>query len=194
MKTKHWLVIIAAVTVIGFFVGRLTVKHKETIRYVKDDTVHGEYPSHLLKPIKIEVPDHPNLPYYFFTERVIERDSVTYIVMEIDLDAVYKDYITRKTYDLTLFNNNKQGDLKGTATVQYNSLQSFNYAHTPISKEVTIISKPVWTPFVAGGLNSFNMVSAGGGIIYHNIGIEGELLYDYKRNKAGYGGRVVVTF
>ena len=194
MKTKHWIALLIAATVIGFFAGRKTTKTKEVIRYVQGETVQGEYPSHLLKPIKIEVPDSPDLPYYLFRERVIVKDSIAYIVKEVDSSKVYQDYIARKTYDLALFNNNKQGDFKGTATVQYNDLQSFDYSYTPISKEVTIISKPKYTPFASASFNTFGIAGAGAGMYYKNIGAGYKFLYDTTTGERGHETTIKIKF
>lgn len=194
MKTKYWIVIIALGMAVGFFWGRTMTKPKETIRYIKKETIKGSYPSHLLTPIKVEVPEFPNLPYYLFTEKVVIKDSVKYSVKELDFNIVYQDYITRKTFDLALFDNNKQGEFKGTLEIQFNDLQLFNWEYTPISKETTIISKPIYTPFVSAGMNTFSVVSIGAGLFIRNAGFEYEYLYNAETHDKGHGLKLKYKF
>lgn len=194
MKTKYWILISAICLAVGFASGRMTTNTKEVVKYVKGDTVKGEYPSHLLTPIKVEVPEYPTLPYYLFTEKVVVVDSIKYTVKELDHNLVYQDYITRKTFDLALFDNNKQGEFKGTLEIQFNDLQSFDWKHTPISKETTIISKPIYTPFISAGINTFSITSIGAGMFYKDIGVEYEYLHDLKSNNNGHGVKLKYKF
>lgn len=189
MKTKHWLLILAAVAVIFFFAGRSVIPTGETVVYVKGETVHDSIP--VPYPVKEYVPSDPELIY---RERVVYNDTGRVIIREVDSLAIVKDYIIKRQYAFNVFDNG-YGSLKvDSLNVQYNKLSGFYYTHTPIQKVITRTKEPLFTPFVSGSYNTFDILGIGGGLFYHNFGLEYKYLYQFPTNEKGHEVGVKVKF
>lgn len=152
---------------IGFLLGRLTVKTKEfiktEIKYVPQEPVSKDS----ILPIQPEeIKEHK--PIYLTKIDTLWRDSVIYVIEKVDTAAILADWTTKRKYNETLFNNDSIGTLNFTADVQYNRLQHYGYQFIPIRKEVstttTISSKPFIEPFIMGGVNSYWKPSIEAGI------------------------------
>lgn len=193
MKTKHCISILILGMVISFFLGRSTTKPKETIRFVKGETIIADYPAHLLIPkreIKGNLVDLPS--YYFFTDTIIGIDTVV-VYTKADTVKVFDDFMTKKEYDFTMFDD-ENGKFDFLGTVQFNALQKAGYRFTPITKQVTVNREKRVLPFVSAGMNTFNHASVGGGFFYKNAGVEYEYLYDLNYNNSGHGMKIKFKF
>lgn len=79
-------------------------------------------------------------------------------------------------------------------TIQYNELRRFDYSFTPNQKVITQETKKIIVPFVSSSYNTFNQIGIGGGIFYHNIGIEYQYMRDVKYGSDGHGVGIKVKF
>jgi hypothetical protein len=188
MEYKNYLICLAIGLVVGFFIGRATIKTKTEIKYVKGETIHDTIP--VPTPYNTYIPIHPVLPVK--TDTIQIKDTVRYTQV-VDTAAILSDYIIRRDYNINVFDN-KNGKLKVFPSVQYNKLSSFSYEYTPIVETQTINKEKIFTPFVGIGYNSFNQSTAGIGIYYYNLGLEANYNYDFKLHKYGYGGKLLIKF
>lgn len=194
MKIKYGTAILLLGMAISFFLGRSTVKTKETVKFVKGETIVAEYPTHLLLPSREIKANITALPTWFVLRETVIVDSIEYIVEKVDTTAIIEDFITQREYNLTLFDDNKQGRFDLHTAVQLNRLGSLSYSYTPISEEITMVSKPIWTPFISTGINTLNIGSVGCGLFYHNIGLEYSYLYKWDTAHTGHELRLKYKF
>lgn len=193
MKIKYGTAILLLGMAISFFLGRSTVKTKETVKFVKGETIIADYPTHLLTPkreIKGNLVDLPS--YYFFTDTIIGIDTVV-VYTKADTVKVFDDFMTKKEYDFTMFDD-ENGKFDFLGTVQFNALQKAGYRFTQITKQVTVNREKRVLPFVSAGMNTFNHASVGGGFFYKNAGVEYEYLYDLNYNNSGHGMKIKFKF
>lgn len=150
-----------------FFIGRSTIDTKTDIKYVKGETVRDWFP--ILTPFKVTKPSDPIYKYK-------ENTAI------VDTAAIIEDWITKRDYKQTLFDNNN-GKLDIDFSVQYNKPFNLGYSFTPIQKQTTIYKVKTWQPFVSASYSTLNYVSVGGGFFYHNLGFELRYVTDF--NKKG---------
>ena len=171
------LLIVLAVGIIGgFFIGRgqTVVKETHTVEYRQSE------------PIRINVP----MPYPVKEVTTTIRETqlpgkVEYkhdTIVKIDTAAIVKDYLVQRSYSQTFFNSKEQGKLIVNAVVQYNKQQDLAIDYTPVKEIVTDtkVVKPTFTPYVGIDYNTNGYVGAGGGLYYHNIGLNYEYNYNLK--------------
>ncbi|MDR1981651.1 MAG: hypothetical protein LBQ39_08560 [Tannerellaceae bacterium] len=176
MKSK---VIIGLVCLIiglpaGFFAGRKTTAKTVKIEQVKGDPVAGLVTG--IQPVSEETPAVPILPMKSDTVYI---DSIRYVVQSVDTAAIIREYELIRMYSQTLFDD-QYGKLDLNLSTQYNRLNSIEYVFTPIYTVKTVEIKPVWIPFVSASYSTFNQVSVGGGVFYHDIGIKMEYVANFK--------------
>ena len=176
MKTN--LVIAIVILIIGFLAGRLSICDSKT-KYVKGDTIRDT----LLvdNPYEVEIPAKPVLPLKPDTIRIPGEKEI--ITLKVDTAQIIADYIKKNSYKKVMFDN-LDGKLIVSAVVQYNQLNRLSYDFTPIHKQTTITKKNILTPFLSSSYNSFGIIGAGGGVYYHNLGIEAKYITDF--SKKGY--------
>ena len=161
-KIITWVIAIVALLLIGFFVGRSTIKTKTVkyVRYIKGDTIEVEVdkpvPVYVNKPVDttnvilaaIESGDFNDL----FPEKV--RDSIIYVTKD-DTSAVIADWATERYYEQQLFDIDTVGTAIVKANVQYNRLTHLSGIFTPVVKEVNTTEYLVkrFSPFVGIGLS-----------------------------------------
>ena len=166
MKNKLTTTII--ITILAFLLGRASVKQTQEVVYTKGKEVTGN--ALITLPTKEIQPIAPILPYkYIFIE-----NTKTEVV---DTAKIISDYITERTYSLTLFDN-LHGKLDINPTIQYNQLTALPYTFTPIEK--TIYSRQKWTLFSTLSYNTFNVAGVGAGFFYNNIGLHYRYLWNAK--------------
>lgn len=179
MKTIHYILILIAFAV-GFFLGRATIGTKEIVKYVKGETVTDTVK--VPYPVREFIPSDPKLIY---KEKIVYRDTGRVVIREVDSLAILNDYITGREYEFNVFDN-QNGKLDVNQTIQYNRLQSFDYSFTPIHKEITRYKEKTFIPFISGSYNTFDVVGIGGGLFYHNFGVEYNYLYQVPTNERGH--------
>ena len=171
MKTKYIGLIWIVCLVVGFFIGRTTVSTEVEIKYIQGEKQSGG--------VNIPEPEETmsDNPVFPIKSDTIYVDKLRYITQKVDTAAIIADYITQRDYNITAFDSKEYGTLKLFPTVQYNQLAGLKYEFIPILKEIAIQKQKVWQPFVSGSYSTLNYIGVGGGIFYHNIGIE----YQYQK-------------
>lgn len=174
------LIVLSVGVIGGFFIGRgqQLVKETHTIEYRQ-----GEQ-------IKVSVPMPYPVKEVTTTIRETQLPGKTEIrhdtVVRVDTPAIVNDYLVQRTYSQTFFNSKEQGKLIVSAVVQYNKQQDLAIDYTPVTEVVTNtkVVKSTFTPYLGIDYNTNNYISAGGGIYYHNLGLNYEYNYNLKqRNK-----------
>ena len=162
------------ITLIAFLIGRASVKQTQEVLYTKDKEVSGNV--HITLPTKEITPIAPLLPYkYIFIDNTITE--------AVDTAKIINDYITERTYSLTLFDN-LHGKLDITPIIQYNKLTEVPYSFTPIEK--TVFTKHKWTLFSTLSYNTFNIAGVGVGAFYNNIGVQYRYLWNTLSHEKGH--------
>ena len=167
MKKYLKIAIVVVAFVVGFFLGRKTIDVEEKIEFVKGETIHDTIV--INEPTFVEIPAKPKYIYKYDT---IVVDNIQYISEKVDTSAIIQDYILMRTYEFNLFNSPTLGKFDVKQQIGYNKLLSFDYAFTPVTKQITQYREPLFTPFVTGGYSTNQTVLLGGGFYYKNIGIE----------------------
>lgn len=178
-----FMAIIAMCSVISFFIGRSTIDIKSITKIEKGETISGSVSPSQFVPIKEEKPEIS----------ILYRDtgSVRYVNLPADTAGIIADYELKRTYQLTAFDNKTQGKLELFPVIQYNRLTGLDYNFTPMIKTNYIYKDKVWHPFVSGSYSTLGYVGIGGGIFYHNIGVEYQYQIDYRNRNTGHliGGK-----
>ncbi|MBK5721385.1 hypothetical protein JGH11_10920 [Dysgonomonas sp. Marseille-P4677] len=160
---------------IGYLGHGLTTKTVEETKYIKGDTVSGSVSMEQLSPIKEETPVIPLLPV-----KVIEDTETKTQKQIVDTAAIIAEYEKKRTYNAILFDDKKLGKLELYPTIQYNKLSGIDYNFTPIIQQKTIYKERIFQPFVSGSYSTLNYIGIGGGVFYHNLGLE----YQYQKSLA----------
>ena len=160
------LIIILVVAAIAFLIGRASVTQTSEVVYTKGKTISGSAPISL--PTREIKPIAPILPYkYIFIDNT--KSEI------VDTAKIISDYITERTYSITLFDN-LHGKLDISPTIQYNKLATVPFTFFPIEKTVYIKQK--WTFFSTASYNTFNIAGVGGGVFYKNRGLHYRYLWN----------------
>jgi len=159
------VVLFIACCVVCFLLGRATITYRTEIKYIKGDVVRDT----IFNPV-------PVLEIVHDTILLIERDTVLTLI----------DWNTERLYADRVFDNSA-GTLDYLATIQYNRLQGISYTFVPIYKEVTKYKVVTWQPYVGTSINTFSMASVNIGTFHKNVGFETQYIYDFTRNRKGYG-------
>lgn len=172
--------------VIFFFVGRSTIEVKTETKFVKgktiSDTVYIPAPYAEKKAGKDKL-----IPVY-------KEDTSGKETSELDTvrskDATIQDWNLERKYANLVFNNDN-GKLLYDITVQNNKLSNFSYTFTPIHQVTTKTKEKVWQPFLSGSYSTLGYIGIGGGVFYHNIGVEYQYQIDYTNGHTGhmFGGK-----
>lgn len=173
------IAIILIVAIGSFFAGRATISPTSEVKYVKGDVIRDTVP--LPVPYKEYYTKEVLVP---MKKDTLWRDGepvLTY--MKVDTAAIIADYTLKREYEKVLFNNDEHGKMTVGVKLQYNKLQdNITYEYSPIKQQVT--REKLLTPFVGIDYNSFGYVGIGGGLYYHNVGLEGKYVTDF--NKKGF--------
>ncbi|MDD2475165.1 MAG: hypothetical protein PHI32_04530 [Dysgonamonadaceae bacterium] len=181
MKNLTTLIIIA-VALIAFLIGRASVQQSHEVVYTKGVAMKGSATISL--PTKEIQPIQPILPYrYIFIDNK-EKEVV-------DTAKIISNYMAERTYSLTLFDN-LHGKLDIAPTIQYNKLTAVPFSFTPIKK--TVYSRQKWTFFSTLSYNTFNIAGVGAGAFYNNIGVHYRYLWNTDLNVGGHEMGVGVIF
>lgn len=154
--------------IIGFFIGRSSIDSEPKKEYIKGETVTGSVSPTQFEPIKEE---KLNIHYR-------DTGSIKYLSIPVDTSAIIADWELKRTYKLTPFDNKTQGKLELFPVIQYNKLSALDYNFTPVIERQTIYKTKVWQPFISASYSTLNYVGIGGGMFYHDIGIE----YQYQKS------------
>ena len=194
-KAISYIAVFAIAGIIGFFVGRSTIKERtvtETV-YLPGDTVTIHKDS--LVPVYVNRPvDTANVLISAissgkFTDLFPVRDSIVYVTKE-DTAAVLLDWAAERFYEETLFDIDTVGTEKVKLKVQYNRLDWINGTFSPVVKNtvVTKVKTKKFSPFVGAGITTMPEVVVNGGIFFEEK-YGAMLMYEYnweiKKQAAG---------
>lgn len=168
----------------GYFIARSSISTVPEVDRIKGATITGSVSPTQFEPIKEEKPDRPLSPMIVYKDRYQPIDSAEFAAM------VIADYELKRTYRLTAFDNN-QGKLELFPVIQYNRLSALDYNFTPMIERQTISKTKVWQPFLSGSYSTLGYIGIGGGVFYHNIGVEYQYQVDYTNGHTGhmFGGK-----
>lgn len=158
---------------IGYLGCGLTTKTVEETKYIKGDAVSGAVNVEQLSPIKEETPENTVLPV-----KVVEDAKTKAQIQIVDTAAIIAEYEKKRTYNTILFDDKKLGKLELYPTVQYNKLSGMDYNFTPVIQQKIIYKEKIFQPFVSGSYSTLNYIGIGGGVFYHNLGLE----YQYQKS------------
>lgn len=162
MTATHWkflfyTTIVIGLLVLGFFIGRKTIKEPET--KIVTEYIQGETKTDTLyypKPYKVEVPVdtlgiiQQCIKDGIYKELWPEKIITEYIeVTKDDTTEIMKDWASKRLYTETLFND-ETGTCSINTEVQYNRMTLLGYSYSPITQTVTetkYITK-AFSPFV----------------------------------------------
>lgn len=196
MSTRYKVIILAATLISGIVIGRLTTAEKVIVQWRDAPPINGEIKQP--EPVTVRVPDsikyitvyrdRPTAPTGFPAE-VAERP---WIDTTASMAATVRDWNLERTYAGTLFHSDTLGTLNYSAKVQYNTLTSLAWDFTPKVKEVTQIKTRTVRPFVGVGYNTFNQVSATGGVFIRNVGLSATYISDFAERQSGIGLGIMI--
>ena len=196
MKTRYKILILIATLISGIAIGRLTTDEKAVIEWRDMPKISAEIKEPA--PLAVHVPDSIKyVPVYrarpTMPEDLSENASEPpQIDTAASLAATVKDWNMERTYAGTLFQSDTLGMARYEAKVQYNTLTSLKWDFTPKSKVVTKIKNRTVRPFVGVGYNTFNQVSATGGVFIKNIGLSATYISDFTERRNGVGIGIMI--
>ena len=177
MKRKIIIAIIIAFIclAIGFLLGRSMSKTITKTEYITDKPIFGTISS--IAPVKEEKPLNPILPILRDTVYI---NNIRYITEKVDSAAIIADYVLKRTYEMSFFDN-QYGKLDVSFNTQYNKSDSVRWRLIPIRTVQTITTERVWMPYISVSYfkgNNIGFVGVGGGVFYKKLGVE----YQYMRS------------
>lgn len=209
MKTRYKLIILAATLISGIVIGRLTTAEKVVVKWRDAPPISAEVKSPV--PVVVRVPDSIKYITVYHETRSCTNtpdkdtpalDSVSagyanetrswQIDTAASLAATVQDWNLERTYAGMLFQSDTLGTANYEAKVQYNTLTSLKWEFMPKVKEVTITKERTIRPFVGVGYNTFNQVSATGGVFIRNIGLSATYISDFAERKNGVGIGIMI--
>lgn len=185
------LIIILSVFAIGFFIGRATIQNEVIIEQKRGETVYGGVDTaYVNRPVETKG-EIKYLPYYLWRTDTVFVSDIEYVNIEPDTAKILEDFITKRDYSFNVFDDDTIGKLDVKQVVQYNKLQSFDYAFTPIITTKTVLQRKLFTPFIGASYNTIGLITFSGGVFINNLGVEYGYVYQmnnpYNINMNGYG-------
>ena len=177
MKTKYFILICLLCIGIGYWAGRRTLPTTE--KTVKLAPVSGTSEQPVAD--REEIPVNPVLPVKADT---VWMEKIAYVAQKVDTAAIIQDYISKRSYNLTLFDN-EMGRLVISPIVQYNKLEPVSWSFTPIQKQ--IYREPKWQFFAGAGVNTFDQVNFSLGAFRKKLGVECYYIREIHLPGAGVG-------
>jgi hypothetical protein len=174
MKKIHYIAISLVCLAVGFFTGRCTTEVETKTEYIEGEPVSGNIPN--IEPIHTETPEISTLPVKIDT---ISVDNIQHVVQKVDTAAIIREYEVKRFYSETLFNN-QYGKLDISFSTQYNKVSDLKYGFSPITIIKTVEKERVFTPFVSVSYNTLKQAGIGGGLFYHDTGIQVRYITDFK--------------
>ena len=214
-KIQLIFVLIAAMAfgLIGFYLGRKTVKDGEVrtdIVYVEGKTIRDSIPypvpKYVIKPADtadiIRVCVRDGIYSELFPERVVTE----YVeITKEDTAEFIRDWGTKRMYSEILFDADSLGKCIVDASVQYNRLLMLSYKYTPVIKTVTITENRMkyFSPYVGVGAflknnfsNHLNVIPTinAGFFIKEKYGLHLQYCRDFGTRDNIYGASLLYKF
>lgn len=162
---KFLVVCSIACFAIGFFWGRGVLEEKETVHYVKGETIRDTVTQ--LIPDTVYLAGELKYRYVYETDTIYK--DVPVIDREESIAETVRDWNRTREYNRLLFDN-EFGKLSIDFVTQYNELQKLSYSFTPVRREKMIVKKRVFEPFVSVSCIQLSFFSMGGGFFYQDVG------------------------
>lgn len=179
----------------GIVIGRITTAEKVVVKWRDATPISAEVKSPV--PVVVRVPD--SIKYItVYRDQMASPSNMSEVVEPPEIDtaaslaATVRDWNVERTYAGMLFKSDTLGTANYEAKVQYNTLTSLKWDFTPKVKEITAIKIRTVRPFVGVGYNTFNQVSATGGVFIRNIGLSATYISDFTERKNGVGMGVMI--
>lgn len=195
MSTRYKVIILAATLISGIVIGRLTITEKVIVQWRDAPPISAEIKAPA--PVVVRVPD--SIKYItVYRDQMASPSNMSEIVEPPEIDtaaslaATVRDWNVERTYAGMLFKSDTLGTANYEAKVQYNTLTSLKWDFTPKVKEITTIKIRTVRPFVGVGYNTFNQVSATGGVFVKNIGLSATYISDFAERKNGVGIGIMI--
>ena len=166
---------------IGFLAGRWNTDTVESIKYVKDETIHDSI--EVPEPYEVKVTANPVLPTKPDTVRL--QGGKEYITLKVDTAKIIAEYSAENLYNFNAFDNDTIGTMRIKQTLQYNKMKKFSYDFTPVRKEVIVEKKRVLVPFVEASFNSISGIGLGGGLYVKDVGASVKYIPQYRAYEFG---------
>ena len=168
---KKYIILVVTCLFIGFISGRQTVsiKEKEVTKYVQGGTIRDTIAQ--LVPDTVYLAGELKYKYVYKTDTIY--NDVPVIDREESIAETVRDWNRTREYNKLLFDDDN-GKLSIALSLKCNELQRLSYSFTPIHKEITIVKKRGFVPFVSASFYTHNSFSIGGGFFYHDIGLRAE--------------------
>lgn len=195
MKTRYKFIFLAAMLIAGIVIGRITTAEKVVVKWRDATPISAEVKSPV--PVVVRVPD--SIKYItVYRDQMASPSNMSEVVEPPEIDtaaslaATVQDWNLERTYSGKLFQSDTLGTANYEAKVQYNTLTSLKWEFMPKVKEVTITKERTIRPFVGVGYNTFNQVSATGGVFIRNIGLSATYISDFTERRNGVGVGVMI--
>ena len=166
---KRYIILSIICLLIGFYVGRRTIKREEITRYILGETIRDTITQ--LIPDTVYLAGELRYKYVYKTDTIYK--DVPIVDREETIKATIEDWNLNREYKRHLFNN-ENGKLSVSLTVRYNELQKLSYSFTPIQKQTMVRKERVFVPFVSASVLDLDSFSMGGGFFYRSLGIRTE--------------------
>lgn len=158
----------------GFFLGRSTIKDQDPIiEYVKGETI-----TDTITNIQVDSIVVPKIIYLPMVADTIYVNDTFIVTTKVDTAAVLADYVLKRFYNETLFDNDTNGSMYVRTMIQYNRMGKLEYEFTPIRVERTIHEKRLLVPFARMSINTHKYFGVGGGIYIRDLGIGVDYIND----------------
>lgn len=181
MRFQSFIIAVLIALTTGFFIGRVSTQKGKTVRYIPGKTVSGKVARDVLQA-KVEfLTDIKLIPHLYWKQDTI-REVITLVP---DSAAIINDYMTKRQYEFTLFDDTT-GKLVAMPTVLHNRLLNFEYKYTPVQKRTTIVREKKVRPFLSSSFNTFQTLGVGGGVMLNGVGVEYNYLHNFRSNMSGH--------
>jgi hypothetical protein len=211
-KVLFYLVVAFGIWLLGFYLGRKTIKIPQPGVEIVYDTlppIHDSIP--YPKPVTVLRPiDTANIIKQCVKDGIYQELFPEKIITQIvevtkdDTTAIIKDWATKRYYSEKVFDIDTVGKMTVDAEVQYNRLKMVGYDYRPVQKTVTETRYVVkaFRPFigVGGAVNPWDekkdpqgAVSAGF-FIKEKVGFEVDYQHSFKSKNDYVGGKILFSF
>lgn len=158
----------------GYSNGKSSVIPKTEIQYIIGPSIQGSLTK--LEPIKVDI---PSIPWLIQWRDTVYNTDTTFLVNEVDSLAILQDYLTKREYNISIFDIDTIGTCSINAITYRNRLDVLSYTFSPVNKIYNKFYKQSDFDIFGGiGVNTGNEFNAQFGFFKGNLGMS----YQYTRN------------
>lgn len=190
------IALLAGFYLLGFKHGRLKSTNDQLQEQLNTKTEYSTGTSFSntftdFKPIKVEL---PSIPYILTFKDTLYIDSIRYVVREVDSLAILKDWLSKRHYEVTIFDIDTIGKCDITAETQYNQLKVLGYNYTPRTRIDVRDLTPKLELFGGVGINTGNYYNFQAGVFKGNLGASYQFNREFNSNNNYHGINVMYKF